>query len=61
VTYQYDELNRLIQAQTTSSAWGQNFSYDGFGNLTAKTVTPGHGVPPNVSLTISAATNRVQG
>ncbi|MFN9297539.1 MAG: hypothetical protein ACK6DZ_07485, partial [Acidobacteriota bacterium] len=32
VTYQFDELERLIAAQTTSSAWGLSWSYDGFGN-----------------------------
>jgi len=43
VVYQYDELNRLIHAETTSAAWGLSFSYDGFGNRTAQTVTKGSG------------------
>ena len=43
VVYQYDELNRLIRAETTGPAWGLNFSYDGFGNRTAQTVTKGPG------------------
>ena len=42
VVYSYDVLNRLILAQTTgtsSTNWGQGFSYDGFGNLCQKTGT----------------------
>ena len=49
VVYQYDELNRLIHAGTTGPAWGLSFSYDGFGNRTAQTVTKGsagRGRPP---------------
>jgi len=43
VNYTYDSLNRLATAQATDSSWGQAYSYDGFGNLTAKTVTAGSG------------------
>ncbi len=41
VTYQYDHLHRLTAATATNSAWGEAYSYDGFGNLTAKTPTVG--------------------
>ena len=41
MVYQYDELNRLIHAETTSAAWGLSFSCDGFGNRAAQTVTKG--------------------
>lgn len=44
VVYSYDALNRLITANTTASSttnWGQSFTYDGFGNLYQKTVTQG--------------------
>jgi YD repeat-containing protein len=41
VSYTYDALNRLATAQTASSAWGQAYTYDGWGNLTGKTVTKG--------------------
>jgi len=42
VAYQYDELNRLTSAGTTGTdGWGLSFSYDGFGNRTAQTVTKG--------------------
>src|SRR5258708_27123725 len=37
ITYQYDSLNRLISAST--STWTQTQTYDGFGNLTARTGT----------------------
>ena len=36
VVYTYDSLNRPIQAQAASGAWGQAFVYDGFGNLYQK-------------------------
>jgi RHS repeat-associated protein len=63
VTYQYDELNRLISAVTADNPsvpqWGQAFMYDGFGNLTDKSVTKGsapvwHGLA-------DPATNRASG
>jgi YD repeat-containing protein len=63
VTYQYDELNRLISAVTADNPsvpqWGQGFLYDGFGNLTDKSVTKGsapvwHGL-------VDPATNRASG
>jgi RHS repeat-associated protein len=34
--YQYDALKRLTSA--SNSAWNETFSYDGFGNLTGKTL-----------------------
>ena len=38
VSYSYDALNRL-SAASAGSMWGEAYSYDGFGNLTGKTVT----------------------
>jgi RHS repeat-associated protein len=38
VTYTYDALNRLT-GTSAGSMWGETYSYDGFGNLTDKTVT----------------------
>ena len=43
VSYQYDSLQRLSSAVTTGPEWGLSFSYDGFGNKTAQTVTKGTG------------------
>ncbi|MDZ7637654.1 MAG: RHS repeat-associated core domain-containing protein [Bryobacterales bacterium] len=57
VVYEYNRLNHLIRAETTSPRWGLQFSYDGFGNRTNQTVTKGTG--PNHSVTIQAATNRI--
>jgi RHS repeat-associated protein len=54
VTYQYDSLNRLIQAQ--GSGWGQTYTYDGFGNLTNRA---GSGAAPSMALTVDATTNRL--
>ncbi len=44
VTYTYDALNRLATAEnqsTFSPSWGQQFTYDGFGNLTNTSVIQG--------------------
>jgi RHS repeat-associated protein len=38
VSYTYDALNRLTGA-SAGSKWGEAYSYDGFGNLTDKSVT----------------------
>jgi YD repeat-containing protein len=57
VQYQYDSLKRLISAETTGTQWGQSFSYDGFGNLLAQTVTKGSA--PSLSVLVSGTTNRI--
>ncbi|WP_031496577.1 RHS repeat-associated core domain-containing protein [Bryobacter aggregatus] len=58
VTYQYDELERLISAATTNNtSWGLSFSYDGFGNRLAQSVTQGTG-PVNTVL-VNGNTNRI--
>jgi len=63
VTYAYDSLNRLISAMGTASqlgpAWGQGFQYDGWGNLTAKTVLAG--AVPTFSAAADPATNHYIG
>jgi YD repeat-containing protein len=41
VTYTYDTLERMVHTETTGPQWGQSYSYDGFGNLTGKSVTKG--------------------
>lgn len=58
ITYQYDSLKRLSSA-TSSQGWGQGFSYDGFGNLTAKNALSGN--PPVGSYGVDASTNRLTG
>ena len=57
VNYLYDSLNRLNRAETTGPEWGQSFTYDGFGNLTAETATKG--VAPSYTLQYDWATNRI--
>ena len=59
VNYTYDLLNRLLTADTTSTAWGLSFGYDGFGNKLSQTVTKGSA--PAMSVTVDAATNRLVG
>jgi hypothetical protein len=44
-------LNRLATAQATNSAWGNSYSYDGFGNLPGMIVTAGSA--PNLALRFS--------
>jgi RHS repeat-associated protein len=55
VTYTYDMVNRLIGAATTDASWGQAYTYDGFGNLTGKTVTKGSA--PSFSASYDPSTN----
>ena len=55
VTYTYDTLNRLEKAANQSGfsrLWGQQFTYDGFGNLTEVSVTQGSA--PTLSATYDA-------
>jgi YD repeat-containing protein len=73
ITYAYDSLNRLICAYGGTSTtpltgcstvpsgttWGQGFQYDGFGNLTAKTVLAGS--VPTLSVGIYPNTNHIIG
>jgi RHS repeat-associated protein len=59
VNYTYDALSRLSAAWTTGPEWGQSYSYDGFGNRTAATVTKG--TAPSSSLAFDPATNRIVG
>jgi RHS repeat-associated protein len=59
VNYTYDALSRLGAAWTTGPEWGQSYSYDGFGNRTAATVTKG--TAPTSSLAYDPASNRIVG
>ena len=59
VTYQYDALNRLLHAETASSAWGETYQYDRFGNLTVKMPTKGYA--PALAAMYDASTNRQMG
>jgi RHS repeat-associated protein len=49
-TFTYDQVNRIITAQTPSS-WSQSFTYDQWANLTAVAAT---GIAPPLALTVSA-------
>ena len=57
VTYQYDMLNRLTNAQTATMTWGLSFQYDGFGNMTSQTRTAGS-TAPQWAGTVDGTTNR---
>ena len=59
VVYTYDAVNRLASAAATNGTWGQAFAYDGFGNLTGKTVTQGS--PPALSVSYDPLTNHQVG
>jgi hypothetical protein len=58
ITYADDQLKRLSSA-SSSAGWGQSFSYDGFGNLTAKSALSG--APPVGVYAVDPATNRLTG
>ncbi len=55
VTYQYDELQRLIAA--SAAGWGNSYTFDGFGNLLSKTVTGGSA--PSLAINVDGNTNRI--
>jgi RHS repeat-associated protein len=60
VSYTYDALNRLSSATTLpadTAAWGQTYSYDGFGNLLAQ--VPTQGSAPQVYPPVDSTTNHV--
>jgi RHS repeat-associated protein len=60
VTYQYDSLNRLISAATAGTGagdWGQGYTYDGFGNMSAQTIIKGSA--PQYTRTINSAKNQI--
>ncbi|MGD0620015.1 MAG: hypothetical protein ABSB67_20420 [Bryobacteraceae bacterium] len=57
VVYQYDTLKRLIQAQAASNSWGQQYVYDGFGNLYQKNVTAGSA--PSMGFVVDPTTDRL--
>jgi YD repeat-containing protein len=59
INYLYDSLNRLSSATAANAAWGQAFTYDGFGNLTDKTVTVGSA--PSMHVAFDPVTNRQLG
>src|SRR4029077_10886999 len=56
ISYQYDSLNRLIQA--SAAGWSQTYTYDGFGNLTARTGT-GTAQSTTMATAVDATTNRL--
>ena len=60
VVYTYDAINRLASATESTHSWGQSYSYDGFGNLTAQTVTYGS-APAYTPPGLDSTTNRVGG
>ena len=55
VTYTYDSLNRLATAG--GSGWGEQYTFDPFGNLTTKQVTSGTG--PSLSVTVNQSYNKI--
>jgi RHS repeat-associated protein len=57
VQYTYDSLNRMIRA--TSGSWGSSYTYDPFGNLTAKTATLGYAPP--LTQSVNQAKNQIVG
>jgi hypothetical protein len=57
ITYTYDSLNRLLTAN--GSGWGEQYGFDGFGNLLSKTVTAGSG--PALSQNVNPANNQISG
>nr|WP_321472218.1 RHS repeat-associated core domain-containing protein [uncultured Paludibaculum sp.] len=59
VSYQYDQLGRLIAASTTGPEWGLAWVYDGFGTRLQQNVTKGTG--PSAVFNVDPMTNRMTG
>ena len=59
LSYTYDLLKRLTKTISARPAWQQTFQYDGFGNLTSKSVPSGSGEPAFPG--VNSATNRLSG
>jgi RHS repeat-associated protein len=57
VTYQYDALKRLLQAQ--GSNWTENYLYDGYGNLTQMNPSGTANGMPSIQLTMAVDANNV--
>jgi RHS repeat-associated protein len=57
ITYTYDSLNRIATA--SGSGWGEQYTFDPFGNLTEKHITSGSG--PSLSISVNSANNQIQG
>ena len=63
VSYTYDALKRLTDASaspisgSTPTAWAQHFTYDGFGNMTGKTLNGGSNMAPAVDPTTNRLTS----
>jgi YD repeat-containing protein len=58
VSYTYDALKRLTGATSVSggtTAWTQTFGYDGFGNMTSKSLNGGANSAPAVDPTTEPA------
>ncbi|MEM7352045.1 MAG: RHS repeat-associated core domain-containing protein [Acidobacteriota bacterium] len=59
-SFAYDGVSRLVTSDFGD--WQQQFSYDLFGNLTAKTTTPpAAGSPTSLSFPVDPASNRLSG
>ncbi|MGC4052292.1 MAG: RHS repeat-associated core domain-containing protein [Paludibaculum sp.] len=59
VSYQYDQLGRLIAASTTGPEWGLAWVYDGFGNRLQQNVTKG--TAPSAVFNVDPTTNQMTG
>src|SRR5262249_54504883 len=59
VSYQYDRLKRLTSA-SSSLNWSQSYTYDGFGNMTARNVGGSSGLG-YFSIGADPTTNRMVG
>jgi hypothetical protein len=55
VQYQYDMLGRLSKAETQGPQWGINYTFDGYGNKLAQSVSKG--TAASHSFTMQTAAN----
>ena len=57
-SFAYDGVNRLVDSDFVDVP--QQFRWDAFGNMTAKTTTFSGGIPQTINIPVSGATNRLQ-
>ncbi len=63
ISYTYDSLNRMIAASDSigqTVQWAEGYTFDPFGNLTAKAVTGGTQGGPSLSVAISQVNNQIE-
>jgi RHS repeat-associated protein len=60
-SFSYDELNRLLTAQSDGPTWGNSYVYDAWGNLTNMNAVPGKSNYQNLQAAPASVKNQLNG